>query len=258
MSLSFEKRKKKILERLREEGRVEVPALAELLQVSTETIRRDLERLDSEGRLKKVHGGAIKVEANSLELPFDVKTRLYAEEKAAIGKYAASLVKDGDTIMLGNGTTTIEIIRHLGNRRDVTIVTHSTPALLLALEVFAGKVIFIGGEMNKRQKTTEGPLAELILNQLRVNKAFIPAGGVSLLDGITEYELSEANISRKMMDRADETFFLADSSKFGKTTFANVCSLEEVYSIITDRHCDPEWVRQLSDNDIRVWIAKDE
>lgn len=258
MSLSFEKRKKKIMERLRSEGRVEVPALAELLQVSTETIRRDLERLDREGSLKKVHGGAIKVEANSSELPFDVKTRLHAREKAAIGKYAASLVKDGDTIMLGNGTTTIEMIRHLGSHRDVTIVTHSTPALLLAIEMFEGKVIFVGGEMNKSQKTTIGPLAELVLNQLRVNKAFIAAGGISLVDGITEYELSEASISRKMMDRADETFFLADSSKFGKTTFANVCSLDEVYSVITDRHCDPEWGRQLSDNDIRVWIAEGE
>ncbi|WP_123042760.1 DeoR/GlpR family DNA-binding transcription regulator [Cohnella candidum] len=258
MSLSFEKRKKKILERLNKEERVEVQVLAEEFRVSTETIRRDLERLDRDGRLKKVYGGAVKVRADSLELPFDEKTLLQAQEKAAIGRYAASLVKDGDTVMLGNGTTTIELIRNLTEHRDVTIVTHSTPTLLLALDIFPGKIIFAGGEVNKRQKSTEGPLAELVLNRLRVNKAFISAGGVSLVDGITDYELSEANISRKMMERADETIFLADSSKFGRTTFASVCPLDDVYTMITDAGCDREWRKDLADKDIRLWIAGEE
>ncbi|CAM4514016.1 DeoR/GlpR family transcriptional regulator of sugar metabolism [Paenibacillus endophyticus] len=258
MSLSFEKRKKRILEALRRDGRVEVPVLADQLQVSAETIRRDLERLDREGNLKKVHGGAVKLESDSQELPYEIKTRLNAEEKAAIGKQAAALINDGDTVMLGNGTTTIEIIRNLGESRDVTIITHSTPTLLLALESFPGRIIFIGGEVNKRQKSVEGPLADLVLNQLRVNKAFISAGGVSLVDGITDYELSEAKISRMMMDRADEAFILADSSKLGRTTFANVCPLDDVYMFITDKHCSPEWKQYLSDRDIRVFIAEAE
>lgn len=258
MSLSYEKRKKKILEHLGKEGRVEVPALAEEFLVSTETIRRDLERLDSEGKLKKVYGGAVKVRADSLELPFDEKTQLHAREKAAIGKFAASMVKDGDTVMLGNGTTTIEIIRNLQDRRDVTIVTHSTPTMLLAMDIFLGKIIFVGGEVNNRQKTTAGPLAELILGQLRVNKAFISAGGISLIDGITDYELSEANISRKMMERADETIILADSSKFGKRTFANVCSLDDVYTVITDHHCENEWKQYMAERDIALLVAGEE
>ncbi|TJY38960.1 DeoR/GlpR transcriptional regulator [Cohnella pontilimi] len=257
-SLSFEKRKKKIMEMLGKFGRVEVQALADEFSVSSETIRRDLERLDSEGKLKKVYGGAVQTRADSLELPFDEKTFLHAAEKAAIGKYAASLVKDGDTVMLGNGTTTIEIIRNLMKHRDVTIVTHSTPTMLLAMEIFPGKIIFVGGEVNVRQKSTAGPLAELVLSQLRVNKAFISAGGVSLTDGITDYELSEANISRKMMERADETIFLADSSKFGKSTFANVCSLDDVYTLITDQHCPDEWKQYLTERDIVVWTAHEE
>ncbi|MCQ6561838.1 DeoR/GlpR family DNA-binding transcription regulator [Paenibacillus mendelii] len=258
MSLSFEKRKKKIMEYLNKEGRVEVLVLADEFSVSTETIRRDLERLDSEGKLKKVYGGAVKVRADSLELPFDEKTRLHAKEKAAIGKYAASMVKNGDTIMLGNGTTTMEIIRNLRDHKDVTIVTHSTPTMLLAIEIFSGKIIFVGGEVNPRQKSTEGPLAELMLNQLRVNKTFLSPGGISLLDGLTDYELSEANISRKMMERADEIVIIADSSKFGRTTFANVCSLDDVYTVITDRQCTEEWQQYLADRDITVWIANEE
>ncbi|WP_256760873.1 DeoR/GlpR family DNA-binding transcription regulator [Cohnella sp. WQ 127256] len=256
MSLSFEKRKKKILEYLSKEGKVEVLILADEFNVSTETIRRDLERLDSEGKLKKVYGGAVKVRADSLELPFEQKTLLYAAEKADIGKYAASLINNGDTVMLGNGTTTMAIIRNLTNHADVTIVTHSAPAMLLAMDVFPGRIIFLGGEVNKHQQTTSGPLSELMLNQLRVNKAFISAGGVSLMDGITDYELSEATISRKMMDRADETIFLADSSKFGKATFANICSLDDVYTIITDRQCTDEWKQYMKDHDISILIAE--
>jgi len=258
MSLSFEKRKKKILEQLGREGKVEVIALAEQFQVSTETIRRDLERLDGEGRLKKVYGGAVKTRADSLELPYEEKIQLNVQEKTAIGKYAARMVNHGDTIMLGNGTTPIEMIRHLGDHRDVTIVTHSTPALLLALEIFPGRIIFVGGEMNRRQKSSEGPLAALTLNQLRVNKAFISVGGISLADGVTDFELSEASISRKMMERADETIILADSSKFGKTTFANVCSLDEVYTIVTDHYCDEEWRRHLANQDIVLLVAEEE
>ncbi|WP_054955190.1 DeoR/GlpR family DNA-binding transcription regulator [Paenibacillus dakarensis] len=258
MSLSFEKRRKKILENLGREDRVEVPVLAEEFHVSTETIRRDLERLDREGKLKKVYGGAVKVRSDSLELPFEEKTQLYAKEKAAIGRFAASMVEDGDTLMLGSGTTTIEIIRNLTNCRDVTIVTHSTPTMLLAMEIFPGKIIFIGGEVNKRQKSMSGPLAELMLKQLRVNKAFISVGGLSIAEGITDYELSEVNISRKMMERADECVILADSSKFGKATFANVCSLDEVYAIITDRQVSQEWRQYLAEKDIALWIADEE
>lgn len=255
MSLSFEKRKKKTLETLSKEGKVEVHVLAEEFNVTTETIRRDLERLESEGKLRKVYGGAVQVRADSFELPFEQKTLIHAKEKAVIGKYAASMIQHGDTIMLGNGTTTIEIIRNLQDRADVTIVTHSTPTMLLAMELFPGRIIFIGGEVNKHQKTTSGPLTELMLNQLRVNKAFISAGGISLMDGITDYELSEAAVSRIMMNRADETIFLADSSKFGKPTFANVCSLDDVYVIITDAQCTEEWKQYMKERDIRLIIA---
>jgi len=258
MSLSFEKRKKKIMDQLNREGRVEVQALADELAVSTETIRRDLERLDQEGKLKKVYGGAVKVRSDALELPFDKKTLINAKEKAAIGKRAAALVEDGDTIMIGNGTSTLEVVRNLADRPNVTIVTHSTPVLLLAMEMFPGRTIFVGGEVNRHQQSVSGPLAELVLNRLRVNKAFISAGGVSLVDGITDYELSEAHISRLMMERADEAIILADHSKLGKTTFANICSLDEVYTIITDHKCPEEWKRYMAERDIELIVAEEE
>ena len=258
MSLSFEKRKKKIMECLNKEGKVEVQALADELGVSTETIRRDLERLDQEGKLKKVYGGAVKVRADAFELPFDKKTLINAKEKAAIGRRAAALVKDGDTIMIGNGTSTLEVVRNLHSHANVTIVTHSTPVLLLAMEMFPGRIIFVGGEVNRHQRSVSGPLSELVLNRIRVNKAFISAGGVSLVDGITDYEISEANISRIMIERADEAIILADHSKLGKTTFANICSLDDVFTVITDHRCPPEWIRYLAERDVELIVADEE
>jgi len=254
MSLSFEERKKNILKTLEKDEKVHVRALADALQVSGETIRRDLDRLEKEGLLKKVYGGAVKTRF-SLEPPFDQKTTLNEKEKRAICKTAASLVEDGDRIMIGHGTTPLEIVRFLGNKKNVTIITASVPVMLLAMEVFDGQIIFIGGEFERSQKFTSGPLSDIVLQQLKANKAFIAAGGVSLKDGITDYDLNGSSISRRMMERVEETVILADHTKFGKTTFAHICPLNDVSIMITDQYCSEEWKAALAQREIELLIA---
>ncbi|MCL6458704.1 MAG: DeoR/GlpR family DNA-binding transcription regulator [Gorillibacterium sp.] len=258
MSLSYEARKKKILALLEEDERVQVPVLVENLNVSSETIRRDLERLDREGKLKKVYGGAVKTTPDSWEPPFEQKTDINAKEKRAIGKLAASLVEDGDSIMLGNGTTLIEIIRHLEGKKNLTLVTHSAPAMLLAMELFQGRIIFIGGEMNVSQKSANGPLAEAMIQHLKVDKAFISAGGVSAIDGVTDYDLDEANLSRIMMERSQMAIVLADHTKLGKTTFAHICALKDIAMLITDKQCPEEWRELLASRNVELLIADEE
>lgn len=255
MSLSSEERKKTILERLDTDEKVEVLSLAELLSVSAETVRRDLERLEKEGRLKKVYGGAVKAKFDAWELPFDQKTFINSKEKTAIGKMAASLVEDGDIIMIGNGTTPLEIVRFLSGKRNITIITHSAPVMLLAMEVTQARIIFIGGEVHTSQKSTNGPLAEWMLKKLKANKVFISAGGVSSTDGISDYDLDEANISGKMIERADETIVLADHTKFDKTTFANICPLEGISKLISDWNCPKEWSSVLDEIGVELLIA---
>lgn len=254
MSLSFEARRKVILQSLEQDEKVQVRQLANRLGVSGETIRRDLDKLEKEGKLVKVYGGAIKTR-DTLELPFDQKTTINQQEKTQICKMAAKLVEDGDSIMIGHGTTSLDIVRYLGNKKNVKVITTSVPVLLLAMEKFEGEIIFIGGEVERNQKFTSGPLAEKVLNQLKVNKAFIAAGGVSIRDGISDYDLHGSIISRKMMERADETFVLADYTKFGKTTFAHICPLSDVSMIISDNKCPEEWRIKLEENDIELLIA---
>jgi len=256
MSLAFEDRKKTILTRLASEEKIYVPDLAEILNVSTETIRRDLDRLEKEGKLKKVYGGAILNNEDPLEPSFEQKTTINQMEKRGIAKIAASLIEDGDIIMIGNGTTPLEIVRFLGDKKNITLITHSAAVLFLCKEVFKGKIIFVGGEVDTNQQSTHGPLAELMLKQMKANKAFISAGGITVEDGITDYDLDEAHMSQLLMERSDELIVLADHTKFGETTFAHICSLKQASFIISDWDCPAKWREILHKSHIPLLTAE--
>ena len=128
---------------------VQVHDLAGIFNVSTETIRRDLDRLEREGKLRKVYGGAVQTRSEWIEPTFMKRSQMNHAEKQSIGKLAASLVREGETILLDNGTTTLEIMRELKHRADVTVITNSVPVLTCALEEFQGRIIFAGGEVSK-------------------------------------------------------------------------------------------------------------
>lgn len=255
MSLSFEERKKTIIESLDKDEKVQVRALASLLHVSDETIRRDLDRLERDSLLRKVYGGAVKADFHARELPFDQKTAINEKEKQDICRAAASFIKDDDVIIIGNGTTPLEIVRYIKNKDSITIITPSLPVVLLAMEIFNGRIIFIGGELRKNQKYTSGPLSEGMLHYLKANKAFLAAGGISTKNGITDYDLYGSSISRKIMKRSEEVFILADHTKFGKTTFAYMCPITEASMVITDQYCSEEWQEVLANNHIELFIA---
>ncbi len=255
MSLTYEERRQTILAQLVMDGKVQVHALAELFSVSTETIRRDLDRLEKEGSLRKVYGGAVRVRSEMIEPTFLKRSQMHQSEKQAIGKLAASLVEEGETVMLDNGTTTLEIMRQLKDRADVTVITNSVSILTCALEEFQGKVIFAGGEVNPSYQAATGAIAHHLLDQLKVNKAFISAGGVSLSDGITEYNLEEALLSRKMIQRAEESILVVDHSKFGVTTFAQIAPIEQISMIITDSGCSQEWMDALRRLDVEILVG---
>lgn len=256
MSLTYEDRRMTILNHLEMEGKVQVHHLAELLTVSSETVRRDLDRLEKEGKLRKVYGGAVKMRMEMVEPPFLNRVQMMKPEKAAIGKLAASLVQDGETIMLDNGTTTIEIVPFLSDKTNVTLITNSIPILNLAMETFRGRIIFAGGEVNQECRAVTGTLVDQLLDQFKVNKAFISGGGISLTDGITDFHLAEAVISRKMMQRAEECILVADHSKFGLSTFARVAKLEEISMLITDAGCPKEWVDTIEGLGIEVRLSE--
>ncbi|AIQ60495.1 DeoR/GlpR family DNA-binding transcription regulator [Paenibacillus borealis] len=252
MSLTYEERRHTILSQLDLEGKVQVHFLAERFAVTTETIRRDLDRLEKEGRLRKVYGGAVRIRSGNNEPTFMKRSQMNLPDKQAIGRLAASLIQDGETVILDNGTTTLEIMRQLKDRAHVTVITNSVPVLNCALEQFQGKIIFAGGEVNADYQAAVGITAHELLSQFKVNKAFISAGGLSLSEGITDYHLEEALISRKMMERAEESILVADHSKFGVTTFAQIAPMEHISMVLTDSGCSREWKDTFARLDIEL------
>ncbi|PLT32705.1 DeoR/GlpR family DNA-binding transcription regulator [Bacillus sp. V5-8f] len=241
MSIPYEERKRVIVDILDRDERVRITELTNLLGVSGETIRRDLNRMDKEHLLKKVHGGAVKQRERYLEPPFEKKLMVNADGKRRICKAAAGMVEDGDIIMISHGTTTSYMVPYLAQKKHITVVTSSIHILIMCLEGFEGKVIFSGGEMGRDQKLTAGPIAEKVMMHIKANKAFIAPGGISKNNGLTDYDLYGASLSRKMMERADEVIILADHSKFGKTTFAHISPLLESTTLVTDTILSSEW-----------------
>ncbi|KRF42186.1 DeoR/GlpR family DNA-binding transcription regulator [Paenibacillus sp. Soil787] len=258
-SILAEERKNAILERLQTHGRVNAADLAQLFDVSMETIRRDFDMLEKDGLLKRLHGGAVKIQTQMEELPFYQRRNVYLEEKKRVAKRASQLVNDGDTIIMGGGTTILEMASSLRNVNKVTILTNSVPTAHTLMDslnqgLFQGKVILLGGEMNAENYSTSGTVCEKMIDSFRVSKAFISPGGISL-SGIMEYTLDDSSISAKMIQVAKETIILVDHSKIGVETLCKVSGMDQINAIVCDQNAPQSWKPNLQNID---WITASE
>ncbi len=250
-----EERRRRILELIETAGSVSVEELAQQFQVSEMTIRRDLRILEGDGLLRRVHGGATSSRGRSYEPPFLLRSRKYADAKARIGAIAASLIQDGDSIVLDVGTTTLEIARHLKNRRNLTVIT---PSLHIA-NILAGhpaiRLILTGGILRPGELSMVGHLAERSFQEFYVDHLFLGIGGISLEAGLTEFNLEDAWVKKAMLGSAKECTVVADASKLGNIAFASVAPLSAIHRLITDSSADPEFVARLRERNIEVILA---
>jgi DeoR/GlpR family transcriptional regulator of sugar metabolism len=252
-------RRGEILETLREEGKVAVPELCERFHVSEMTIRRDLRDLDREGLLRRVHGGAIFSLGRSYEPPYQLRATDSSEAKQAIGRSAADMIFDGDSIALDIGTTTFEIARSIRDKRNLTIVTASLP---IAFEITSNvslnsdvRLILTGGIVRPGELSMIGHLADHVYREFHVDKAFVGIGGLSLEAGLTEYNLEDALVKRPLLETAHQKIVVADGSKFGRTTFVSIGPLSAIDTVITDETAPKDMVQALQDLGIQVTIA---
>ena len=252
-------RRTKIVEIVQESGSQSVADLCDLFKVSEMTIRRDLRDLDREGLLRRVHGGAVSSLGRSYEPPYTIRVTSNDEKKKAIGRKAAELVLDGDSIALDVGTTTLEIAHALHGKRNLTIITASLP---IANEIVSGlslnsdvRLILAGGIVRSGELSMTGPIAARTYADFHVDKAFIGVGGISLQDGLTEYNLEDALVKKALIQNAQQRIVVADSSKFGRTTFTSVAPLSLVDIIITDSDIRSEILESLQELGIQVIVA---
>jgi DeoR family transcriptional regulator of aga operon len=242
-----------------DQGFVRVADLAARFGVSKVTVRSDLDALETHGRLRRIRGGAVPRDVLRSEQPFEVAARDLADEKAAIGRYAAGLVADGDTVLLDVGTTTTAVAEALVARtelRDVTVVTSGLKVALTLEQAWPRiSVIVTGGTLRRLQHSLVNPLATLILERLNASLAFIGCNGVDPGGGVTNINLPEAEVKRTMLLSARRPIVVADATKLGEIEVAKVCDLAEVSMLVTDRGADPAVVAEITAAGCEVELA---
>ncbi|MBJ6360085.1 DeoR/GlpR family DNA-binding transcription regulator [Paenibacillus sp. GCM10012307] len=257
MSLAGEERRIGIMTLLNEKGKVIASELSQLFEVSTETIRRDLDELEKDNKLKKVYGGAVKFKVEVEPAHYE-REIIRAEAKRKIGFLAAGLIEDNDVIVIDEGSTALQIIHFLDNKHNLTILTSSIPALMLLIEhqkrgIFDGKIIFIGGEVNAKHLRVSGPIAEKIMEDFFVNKSFVSVDGISLEHGVTSYDYDRSFFTRKLINCSETSIVVADHSKIAKRTVAKITDLADIHIVVSDQAPPEEWAAGLDNLNLR-WI----
>jgi DeoR family fructose operon transcriptional repressor len=248
-------RQQKIHEMVKERNSVQVNELAAIFEVSESTIRRDLQEMEALGLLARTHGGAMDISRMNYEMTFKEKEIENIEEKKTIGEVAAAMIKDGETIILDCGTTTLEIAKRI-TARNITVITNSIDIASELSDKENIELIVAGGNLRYITRALVGPLAETVLNSFRVDKAFIGANGISKKDGFTTPNLMEAKMKRTMVEVAAKSYIVADSSKFNKVCFSIICGIKKVSSIITSDTLDEELITQFKELGVEMITNK--
>ncbi|NLJ40793.1 MAG: DeoR/GlpR transcriptional regulator [Clostridiales bacterium] len=230
-----DRRRNRILEIVNQNGKAKVTQLAKEFSISHVTIRNDLTEMDREGLLRRVHGGAISIEKSYYDVSLNDRMYINKNEKIKIAATVASLVRDGDILMMDSGTTTCYIARALADHKNLTIVTNSMHIAREFSNNNAANLIMVGGNLDIRYQFTYGNDAIEQLKRYRANKMILATDGISAEHGLTAYHHQEIGVSRRMIDRANEIIAVADYSKIGKEGFTHITSLESIDILITNK-----------------------
>jgi len=236
-------RKDLILATLRSEGRVVAKELAAQLDLSEDTIRRDLRELAAEGLLHRVHGGALP--ASPAVADFTVRTGIGQGAKVEVGRLAAGLVQRGQTVAVDGGTTALQLARHLPRGLEATVVTHS-PTIAVELATHPSvEVIIVGGRLFKHSVVASGAAAHEAIGRISADVFFLGVTGIHPTAGLTTGDADEAAIKRAWSERSAETYVLGSSEKIGAASPFEVVPLSAITAVITDSGADPRGVAEL-------------
>lgn len=257
MPPTTQQRRDEIVGEVLKNGHVAVRSLARRLEVSEATVRRDLRSLADAGQLDLVYGGATL--PRSSDFSFLTKARRNVAAKRRIGRLAAGLVQDHDTVFLDSGTTIYEMVPHLRARRGLTIIVNSMRfAVELGAAGSANNVIVVGGQYRPERMDTVGAMAHETLEQLRGFRAFVGADGLSAEFGITACDIESAHLYKLAIRNAREAILLVDHTKFLSPSLFKICELDDVSRIVTDCRPADSWVDCLNERGIDLLYPEDE
>ncbi len=244
-------REKLILQALGDEVRT-ISELTDGLGVSEATVRRDLQSLEEKGKVRRVHGGAVRTKFPRTEPIFAEKAAFHAEEKNHIAELALNYIENNDTICLDGGSTVLALAQKLDRRTNLNVVTNSMMAVASLMETSSHKLVIIGGEFRPISRTLVGPLTTTIINSLHIDTAFLGTIGFTVEDGISTTDPNEAYTKELIMKRAKKVVVLADSSKIGTASFVTSGTIEDIDVLITDSGISTEVEEMLKDKGIEV------
>ncbi len=255
ITISGLERREQLLHFVETHQRATIAEICDEFLVSPATVRRDLETLEQEGKLRRFHGGALAIKSAPPEPPFVERSGAQAEEKRRIGRAAAALVQDGETILLGSGTTVLEVARNLRQHQDLTVVTNSLLVMNMLADVPSVTLVGLGGILRPTEKSLIGHLTELTLNELRVQKVIMGIRAVDLDAGITNDYLPETQTDRKILGISRELIMVADHTKCGRTSSVFLAPLDVVHTFVTDTETPVEFTSALRDLGVQVITA---
>jgi len=250
-----EQRRRLILERLHEWGVVKTSELSELFSVSPMTIRNDLNALNEQGALVRIHGGAIAREPLTSEPSYRDKANLNRAEKDRIGKRAEKKVEEGMAVFIGNGTTTMQLVKHLPHTLRVRVFTNALNHAVELAKHSGIEVYVIGGYLRSVSLGMVGRLARQALTGVYFDLAFLGVNGISLEHGFTLPSLEEAETAGEVVRHARRTVILADHTKFGTVTHSQITDITGVDAIITDNGLNERFREAFSNLDVELHIV---
>jgi DeoR/GlpR family transcriptional regulator of sugar metabolism len=256
MSLIKEERLDRIVRHLYQQEQMSVPELSTLLNVSPATIRRDIEQLVAKGLATRTHGGIVLPESAKLDHPVFQRRYLHADEKCSIGRTAAQLIHDDETVFLGSGSTVMEVAEHLKGKRNLTVITNSLPVCNLLAKETGISLVMTGGFLRSTELSLIGHIVETSLADLRADKAVMSIQGVHLQHGLTNNDPAETMVDRTIFAFAPALVLLADHTKLNKTKASFVAELSVVNTLITDRNAPTDFLEELERMGIDVIIAE--
>lgn len=230
---------------------VSLDKLCEVFNVSMNTIRRDISTLIKKGSIKKVYGGVTVNEINSVT-PFEERNIEHSREKDLVCQMASKFIADDDVIFIDSGTTTMKLLNYIKDHQHLTILTNNLNIIIAALAYPNLNVITLGGNLIRETNSFSGIGSIDLLKYYNISKAFMASAGISISNMVTNSSFQEHDIKRAIIEKAEETYLLVDSSKFGKSALVTYCELKAVDYLITDNVPPNSFVQYCNNNNVNL------
>ena len=250
-------RKNRILEKLQEEKKVIVSQLSEQFQVSEETIRRDLEKLEKEGLCTKSYGGALLRENGGVDLPFAIRQKANMEGKRIIAGLIADMLEEGDHVFLDASTTALSILEQIRDK-EITVITNSVEVLMAASEDNRWSVMSTGGNLVERYMALVGPMAMCGIEAVNADKVILSCKGIDMEKGITDANELFAQVKQTMLKHAGKAILAVDCTKFKRIGFSNICGIEDIDLVVTDKKPTQEWLSCFNEKGVKCIYGEQE